>query len=207
MELLNGQINNWDEILQSVPAFTPLVEHIFQKEGLPLAPIENLTSGMNAVFKVGSYVIKIFAPVENGMNQPQDLQTELFAANWANEHGVPTPKPIASGFIGKKYCFAYIITEYVNGLALEEAINTMTDYEKTDIARKLRTITDKINIPCEPFNSTDVTSDKGRHPCWDKYPKRFKAERLAHIKSHDYGEKVFVHGDLDFDNILLTPLG
>jgi serine/threonine-protein kinase RIO1 len=64
-----------------------------------------------------------------------------------------------------------------------------------------------MNISCEPFNSIDVIYDKDRYRRWDKYPMHFRDERLAYIKSHKYGKKVFVHGDLCGDNILLTRRG
>ena len=68
MSLFTAQINNWDDwgkLFQSISAFTPLVEHIFHKENLPYANIENLKPGTNAVFKVGEYVIKISGDVLN----------------------------------------------------------------------------------------------------------------------------------------------
>ena len=64
-----------------------------------------------------------------------------------------------------------------------------------------------MNTPCQPFNGIDVLNDEGRFRSWDDYPEQFKAERLAYIKTHDFGEKVFVHGDLCLDNILLSPAG
>ena len=56
MSLVTEQINNWDDwgkVFQSIPAFKPLVECIFNKENLPIVEIENLKPGTNAVFKVG----------------------------------------------------------------------------------------------------------------------------------------------------------
>jgi hypothetical protein len=91
MNLSTAQINNWQEwgeIFQSIPAFTPLVEYILRKENLPSVKIENLTPGTNAVFKVGDYVVKIFAPAESGIDQTLDLQTELFSTRRANRRRV-----------------------------------------------------------------------------------------------------------------------
>jgi len=65
MSLFTAEIGNWQEwggIFQSITAFTPLVEHILKKENLPVAKIENLTPGTNAVFKVGGYVVKYTRP-------------------------------------------------------------------------------------------------------------------------------------------------
>lgn len=210
MNLFTGQINNWQDwgrVFQSIPAFAPLIEYIMDKENLTFGKIENLTPGTNAVFKVGSYIIKIFAPAESGMDQTLDLQTELFAIQKANEIGVSTPKMIADGFVEDKYRFAYIITEYIEGVEFTEAVKVMTDEQKITVGRKLREVTDKMNTPCEPFNGIDVINDKDRYRRWDKYSKNFKTERLAYLQSHNYGEKVFVHGDLCGDNILLTPDG
>ena len=141
------------------------------------------------------------------MDQSLDLQTELFATARANRLGVCAPKLIANGVVEDKYRFAYMIIEYIQGVELCEALKTMTDDEKTEIARKLRAITDKMNRPCEPFHNIDIINDKERAIRWEKYPARFKTERLAYITSRDYGEYVFVHGDLNCDNILLTPQG
>jgi len=210
MNLFNGQINNWEEwgeIFQSIPAFAPLVEHILKKENLPAEKIENLTPGTNAVFKTGNFVVKIFAPPESGIDQTLDLHTELFSTRRANKLDVSAPKLVADGFVEDKYNFGYMITEYINGTEVTEAVKTMTGDEKIKIAKKLRAVCDKMNTPCEPFNDIDVINDKGRYRRWDNYPEYFKAERLAYIKSHEFGENVFVHGDLCLDNMLLTPDG
>jgi len=208
MTLFNYQINNWDDwgrVFQSIPSFTPLVEYILKKENLPPIIIEHLTPGTNAVFKVGDYVVKIFAPAESGIDQTPDLQTELFATKRANELGISAPRMAAHGFVEDAYRFAYMITEYIEGVEFIEAVKTMTDDQKVSFGRKLRQITDKMNTPCESFNNIDVINDKGRYRRWDKYPDSFKAERLNYIKTHDFGEKVFCHGDLCGDNIIVTP--
>ena len=252
MTLFKTKIGNWDdwgEIFQSISAFRLLVEEILNRENLPLVTIENLTPGTNAVFRVGDYVVKIFAPAESGMDQSMDLQTELFAIRQAEKIGVSTPKMVAHGFVEDKYRFAYIITEYIvgtlfetafcrNSLNLQRSANVqegptrvhrewnsvqgtsasvqgysvddakgMSEAEKFAFGCKLREITDKMNIPCKPFNGIDVIKDKKRYFRWNQYTERFKAERLDYIHSHVYEEKVFVHGDLCGDNILLTPKG
>ena len=103
-----------------------------------------------------------------------------------------------------KYNFAYIIFEYIENI-LAKTFDSMTDAEKMNIGRKLREITDRMNTPCESFNHIDVRNDRSRDRCWDRYPEKFKKERLAYINTHNYGENVFVHGDLCGDNLLLAP--
>jgi hypothetical protein len=82
----------------------------------------------------------------------------------------------------------------------------MSDDEKTAIARKLRAVTDRMNTPCEPFNGIDVLHDRSRWERWEKFPRRLQEEREAWIGAHDFGEFVFVHGDLCGDNILCLSL-
>ena len=210
MYLFNAQINgqkDWGRMFQSIPAFTPLVEYIFAKEKLRFSPAQNLTPGTNAVFKVGEYVVKIFAPKESGFDQVLDLETELFAARRANALNISAPKVIADGMVEDRYNFAYMITEYIEGAEFTEAVKTMSGAEKTAFGRRLRDIADRMNTPCEPFNGIDVINDISRYRRWDQYPEQFRKERLAYIKSQDFGESVFVHGDLCEDNILLTPRG
>jgi thiamine kinase-like enzyme len=206
--LFNGEINNWQEwskVFHSISSFSSLIKFIFAKENLPFAEIKHLTPGTNAVFKVGDNVIKIFAPKEIGISQTLDLQTELFAIRRVNKLGISAPNLIAEGVVEDKYHFTYIITEYINGMEFSKIVNIMTDDEKTNFGRKLRALTDAMNTACEPFNNIDVIHDRSRCQRWDKYPKKFKDERVVYIKSHDFGEKVFVHGDLCGDNILLNP--
>ena len=209
--LFSEQISNWRDwgkVFQSIKAFEPLARHILNKERLPAAQLENLTPGTNAVFKAGDYVVKIFAPASSGIDQTLDLRTELFATARANNMGVSAPVMVAHGFVEDKYSFAYIITEYVAGVGFPEAARKMSGFEKTVFGRSLRAVTDKMNTPCEPFNSIDVINDTGRYLRWDgRYSDRFRKERLDYIKTYGYGEKVFVHGDLCGDNILVTPGG
>jgi len=208
--MFNEQINgkkDWERVFKSISAFLPLVEYIVKKEGLPAAEPEPLTPGTNFVVRVGGYVIKIFTPEESGYKQEFDFESEMFATRWANDLGVPSPKIIASGLIEDKYSFNYMITEHIEGIELTDVLKDMAEPEKLKISRRLRTATDKMNIPCVPFNKADPINDESNNWSWEEYPQRFKAERLEYIHTRAFGEKVFVHGDLCSDNILLTPQG
>jgi len=206
MSLFNEIINNeedWENIHHSIPVFAPLIEHVFKKENLVITKIENFADGSNAVFKIGEYVIKIFNPIEDSAEE--SLKTEVFATKRANRLSIPVPPFIASGFVDDKYYFSYMITGYVECVEFTDIVKN--DADKIEYGRKLRGITDKLNTPCEPFNDTDVFNDAECYHYWDAYPEQFKKERLAYIKSHKYGENVFVHGDLCGDNTLLTSNG
>lgn len=210
MNLFNVKIANWEDwggIFQSIPAFAPLVYRILDAEGLPRAKIEGLTPGTNAVFKVGSYVVKVFAPAESGYDQTPDLKTELFATRRANALGVSAPRLVAGGFVEDKYRFEYIVTDFIEGAEFPDAVKGMAYGEKLSVGRKLRAVTDLLNTSCEAFNVFDAVCNEGRFPVWDKFPAGFNAERAVYKRTHDFGEKVFAHGDLCGDNILVTPGG
>ena len=100
---------DWARVYQSIPAFEPMICCIFRKEGLPPAAVTHLTPGTNAVFRVGGYVIKIYAPASAGFDQSADRQTELFAAAHAQALGVKVPDIVAHGVLNDRYPFAYLI--------------------------------------------------------------------------------------------------
>jgi len=199
---------DWSQLYQSIPAFTPLAEHILQKEGLSVVPLGHLSPGTNAVFRAGEVVLKIFAPPESGFNLTlEDLHTEAFSARRAGLLGLNAPKLIAEGVVEEKYSFAYMIMEFIPGIEFCEAVKAMTDDEKLAFGQKLRAVTDRMNTPCEPFNSIDALHDKTRWERWDKFPQRLQEERAAWIETHGFGEFVFCHGDLNGDNIIISPQG
>ena len=210
MHLFTEEINNWDDwgdVFQSIPAFMPLIERIFEKEKIPLTKIENLNPGSNAVFKVGDYVVKIFAPQGMGEDYGTNVDVELFGMKWANAHGVPAPKLIADGAISDKYLFRYMIMEYVNGKMLGEIGDNLSYDDKVNVGKQMRSITNKLNRPCENFTPIDVMQYAMANNGWNKegFPASFQAERLAYLADfniHQY-EKVYCHGDWTCDNILV----
>jgi len=210
MNLFKEEIGNWQDwsnISQSLSAFSALINFILQKENLPPAKLENLPPATNAVFKSGDFVIKIFVPTEGGMDQATEIQTELFSMQRANRLGIHSPKLIAHGFVEDKYRFAYMIMEYVHGTGFGAAMKSMAHIEKLEAAKQLRKITDIMNIPCPRFNAIDTIADEDRSERWSIYPDEFRLERLSYINSHDYGEKVYVHGDLNSNNVIITDDG
>lgn len=205
--LFTHEINGWDswrKIYQSISVFEPLIKHIFEKEKLPFSRIEHCTPGTNAIFKIGDYILKIIAPMEAGTDSSEEFNAEVFANNRVASLGVPVPNIIAFGNIEDKYRFSYIVMEYIEGKEFNKVTKHLTCEEKVETGRKLRILTDIFNKPCKPFNKVDVLYDLNRQKRWEKYPESFKRERLNYINSHNFGEKVFVHGDLNGDNILLT---
>ena len=210
MSLFTEQINNWSDwgkVFQSISAFTPLVEHIFQREKLPMAQIEQLHPGSNAVFKVGEYVIKIFAPQGMGEDYGTDVEVELFGMKWANERGIPSPKLIAYGVVKDKYNFRYMVMEYIHGKMFVEVEADLSYEDKVSIGKQLRNISNKLSVQCGNFTPVDVMQYAIGNDGWSKYgfPASFQAERLAYLANlHiDESKKVYCHGDWNCDNVLL----
>jgi serine/threonine protein kinase len=161
----------------------------------------------NAVFKVGSYIVKIFAPKESSLNTDSDYKTELFGMKRAMQHDIPAPKLIASGIVVDKYFFRYLIMEYIDGDTLGDIVCSLSDSEKFIIGQKLRNIMDKMNTPCEQFNDIDVIKRGLSNDCWNMMPDSFNRERIEYIKQYRMSKTVYVHGDLNPDNILVGKHG
>ena len=198
---------HWGKIFQSIPLFTLLVKHIMQKENLPFKEIKNLKPGTNAVFKVGNYVVKIFAPPEFDDGYGTNVDVELFGMKWANAQGVSSPKLISYGAVDDKYCFKYIIMEYIEGELLGEIEDNLSYDEKVIIGQKMRKITDKLNTPCGNFTDVDIIQYSKSSKDWNDegFPDSFQVERLAYLAGFhiDECDKVYCHGDLHVENILV----
>jgi hypothetical protein len=131
---------------QSIDAFELLIKAIFIKHGLVYSKAENFTSGINAVFKVGDKVIKIFAPVESGYYSVDYYGIETEALNHANNAQAASPKLLFKGIIYDKYIFRYIIMEFIDGQEAECKIASFTENEKRIFSTKVRNITNKLNV-------------------------------------------------------------
>ncbi|MCL2093584.1 MAG: aminoglycoside phosphotransferase family protein [Treponema sp.] len=152
-------------------------------------------------------VIKIYAPEESGINYNMDYSTELYGLSFAHSLGVPVPEVMAAGVVRDKYFFQYLILRYIDGLDFNEYSRHLNTREKIKLAKSIRDISDRWNIGCENFNGIDVLYDLNRQTRWEKYPEGFKQERVEYIKTHDFGKRVFVHGDLCYDNLIISPTG
>lgn len=210
MHMFNANINGWSSwgrVFQSIKDFEPLIKYIFDRHNLPFAEIEHCTPGTNAVFKVGGLAAKIFAPTESGMDTDSDYKTELFGIERANRLGLSAPQLLASGTVEDKYIFRYLIMEHISGGSFGQLESGMTDEEKMEYAKQLRKITDKMNTPCESFNHIDVISRALHCERWCKFPLSFQNERREYLKQHKIAAPVYVHGDLNPDNVWIDTKG
>lgn len=210
MNLFAAKINGWSSwgmIFQSVKDFEPLIKYIFSRHSLPFTGIEQCTPGTNAVFKVGGLVAKIFAPQESGMDTEWDYETELFGIERANRLGISAPQLLASGIVEDKYAFRYMVMEYISGNSLGQLESVITDSEKVKYAKLIREITFKMNTPCERFNGCDIVKRAQHCKRWNTFPLSFQYERSDYLKKYKVKNPVYVHGDLNPDNVLVDTAG
>jgi serine/threonine protein kinase len=208
VRLFELDINNdsWELIKQSTDAFELLIKAIFIKHGLVYKKAENFASGINAVFKVGDKVIKIFAPVESEFYFVDYYGIESEALNHANNVQAASPKLLFNGIINDKYIFKYIIMEFIDGQEAERKIVSFTEHEKRIFATKVRSITYKLNVNMQsailPVLSLEACLLCDR---WDRkdFPESFYDDRISAIKEMSLNGLVYVHGDLNGKNIII----
>ena len=211
-KLFKLDINNdsWEFIKQSIDAFELLIKAIFNKHGLVYKKAENFTSGINAVFRVGDKVIKIFAPAESGFYSADYYGIESEALNHANNVQVASPKLLFNGIIDDKYIFKYIIMEFIDGQEAERKIASFSENEKRVFSTNVRNITNKLNVNMQsaifPVLSREACLLNDR---WSRkdYLESFCDDRISVIKGMSFNDLVYVHGDLTAKNIIIDNSG
>ena len=201
-----GGKDDWARLFQSIEAFRPLLERIFAEHGLPFAEVTNCTPGTNAVFRVGTYIVKIFAPPESGFSAGGEYETERFGLLRAGRTGARAPRLSAAGTIEDCYRFAYLVMEAVPGQELGDVSDCLSDTAKRRIGRELREFVAQMDTPCETFTTHRLRSPEAEAR-WESFPAVFRAEREVYLARAVCGETGYIHGDLTRDNILVTPEG
>lgn len=204
--LFNHEICNlqdWSKLFQDRSVFQPLVEHIFRQHGIAFCGLDNCTPGSNAVFRAGGYIVKIFAPSESGIGGEGEFITEKFGLEHANRLSISAPRLFGSGVVSDKYIFRYLILEYIEGESLADLSGSLSENERFRIGKSLREIVDRMDIPCERFNRHTLFGESAENR-WKVFPGSFQRERKEYLEKHEEKKTVFVHGDLNPDNIIIT---
>jgi tRNA A-37 threonylcarbamoyl transferase component Bud32 len=197
--------NSWGKVFQSISAFEKLIKKIFKKENLSCKEISHLTAGSNAVFKVGNFVIKIFAPIESGMNTEIDYTCEMLGMKRALNLGINIPNIIASSCNMDKYLFRYIIMDYINGGAGRTILKQYSIGEKVDFVRQLKENINKMNIIIETnYPTVDVKEKAMTNTRWNVLSSEIVAQIRELVKNYNMSNKVYVHGDITGDNVIIT---
>lgn len=203
-----GGWGDWEKISQSRSAFAPLVQAVCEKEGLPFEPFLKCTPSTNAVFEAGGQVIKIFAPPESGLDTLQDYQSECFGLERAKRLCLRAPKPLAAGEVMDRYLFRYLIMEKLAGEGFAQARKRMDSRQKQQAGRQLRCITEHLNTPCAPWGKpVDIKKRALEEERWALFPESFNRERRAFVQALSLKGPVYVHGDLNENNLLVQKDG
>ena len=210
-KLFHERIYNWEDwgkVFQSIPAFSPLAEEIYRREGFPFAPLENLTPGTNAVFRAGNTVVKIFFPKESGLDPMPDFQNEAAVCGYLTEQGVSAPRLLAQGQIKDTYDFFYLITEYAEGQEAGDFLAAASPAKKRQFVRELKEILRTLNRPAEGIiPSIDLLRRTMENPRLSRVPPTLAEEMRQRAQGLDISRRVLVHGDLTGENLLVTHEG
>lgn len=200
--------DSWGKVFQHIPSFEKLINKIFEKEGLACKEISNLTAGSNAVFKVDNLVVKIFAPVESGVNTEVDYNYEIDGMKRAMRLGINIPKVMATSFIQDKYLFRYIIMNYIEGKEAKDILKNYSGSEKLEFVRQLKENLNKMNTVSEEIHlDFDVKERVLRNHRWNELPKEVVFQIKELVRNYDISNKVYVHGDLTGDNVMISSEG
>lgn len=206
---INGW-GSWGKIFCSIPAFSPLIHKIFQKEGLECGKIQNLTPGTNAVFRCGNYVVKIYVPKESGIDGSIDFQMEKTLLQYVTQLGIVAPKLISTGEWIDRYRFLYLIMEYVEGWEAGGYLSHSSQKEKVEAVRQLKELFSILHRPAREISSLPVVDLKRRaienfrlEKLNGQLAKDIR-ERISHISLE---EAVLVHGDITGENVIVNPHG
>lgn len=202
--------DSWGRVFCDLSAFEPLIREILRAEGYRQdARLSGLTPGTNAVFHAEDMVIKIYAPVESGMDSLRDYNTEKAVSKRLTQTGVRVPGILAAGEIRDAYLFRYLIMEYMSG---DEAGKLLPGWEadrKRSFVRELSRMLERIHQPFEELSGLDYMDRAWKNPRLDKLPDSMRdsfRRRLERIRPvYEKGFDVLVHGDLTGENVLIGP--
>jgi len=199
--------DDWCRLFTSKEAFGPLSDAIYEREGLPPAPLESCTPGTNAVFKKGAYVVKIFIPNTGELRFTTDFGKELSALRRAEAAGVRTARPLAWGEMADKYTFPYMIMEWVPGPEAGMVFARLTPAGKARWVAEMKENLRRINTPARSDGGEFLRKQSRENERWKAFRPNVRREIRRRVESMDYSDMVYVHGDLTNDNVLVTPEG
>lgn len=205
------EINDWDtwgKVFQCIPAFEKLIIKIFEKEGLQCKKISHLTAGSNAVFKVDNFVVKIFAPVESGFNTEIDYNCEIIGMKRAMSLGINIPGVVAASFIEDKYLFRYIIMDYIDGKDAKSILMHYSTDEKICFVGQLKQNISKMNTKFKSkYLALNIKERILVNTRWNIFNNNIVNQVKELVQSYDMSDKVYVHGDITGDNVMITEDG
>lgn len=198
---------SWGRVFHFPEAFGPLVREILGREHLPAVPPENCRPGTNAVFRCGDHIVKIFAPVESGLDTAADYRVECYGLEQAGKAGIAAPAVVAAGEIRDRYLFRYLLMGRIDGVEFGAARPFLSGSGKGAVGRQVREILEKLQTipPCP--DAPDAAGRAAASKRWCVFPEPFRKERTAFLDALPRRKCSFAHGDLTGDNVLISNGG
>ena len=201
----------WAKVFQDLSAFRPLMDRILDRERIRRPEeYDHLTPGTNAVFRAGDKVMKIFAPMESGLDTRVDEETERhLLETWAGR--IPIPRLLGWGSIRDRYTFRYLIQEYIEGEEAGEAIRSWSQPQKAAFVEALHRVLAKIHQPDGALPAMDYVKRAIESPRIRRLPQLlqtdFRQRQTRIAESYRAMPTVLVHGDLTGENVLVCEDG
>lgn len=195
---------SWAAVFQSIEDFRPLISAIFEREMLGGADrITQLTPGTNAMFKVGDYVIKIFAPRESGVNNDADYEVELQSVRRAHELGIHTPRIVAASSLQDKYLFSYMVMEFIDGEPAGQVFAKLDHAMRMQFIQELYRNMSLFHTKPDKMIDTQILRNQAiTNARWEQFPEFVKRQAAAIIGEMNLSDSVYVHGDLNSNNLI-----
>lgn len=196
--------DDWGELFQSIPDFTPLIEEIRRREGLPEGEAENVTPGTNAVFACGKLIYKIYAPLFSTSDATREYDTELFGLRFAQSIGVSSPHVVAAGKLDDRYTFRYFVLDRLEDPEAGDALKTLSSAQRQTFVAELHHLLQTWNRPLPDNHPLKCVALAGDGQDWDIFGENILQEFDELNRAGFYSEpQCYVHGDLTAQNILL----
>lgn len=199
--------NDWGNIFQNIPAFTPIINAINKKHNLPDRSVSHLLPGTNAVFRAGNIVYKIYAPKESGLDTTADFVREIASIKNAGTAGVHTPEIICTGEIADRYLFRYMVQSYIDGNPAASILPSYLNIEKQAFASKLRQIVQAMSkIEPQTFIGNLMINVR-ENERWRVFPPQIHKQVIERAEQIDLTDSHYVHGDLTGENVIIGKDG
>ncbi len=199
---------SWGQVFQDLEGFSPFALSILASHGFPPEPLQPLTPGTNGVFRSGERVIKLFAPIESGLDTLPDWQIEKLLLEKAAELRVQAPRLLAAGSCQDRYLFRYLILSYCHGREAGAVLSTMTDEQKEAFAVRLRGLLDRLHQPLDaPVFRRDLVGQVMENPRLKLVAPRLAEEIRRRAAAVPLTPLVLVHGDCTGENLLVEEDG
>lgn len=206
MALFESKIETWGDwsgIFGDKQAFAPLIEEIYGRHGLPFAKPENVSPGTNAVFAVGDTVAKLFVPENIWEETDADYRAELSGMEHALSKGADVPELLAAGtYDDGGTLWRYLIMKRAEG---REYSGDLPEQMRRTVGKRLRELLLRLNTPSDEPNRTLEQARANEE--WSEFSPEFQRERLAYLDSYPAYVPVWLHNDVNPDNLLVTEDG